>query len=582
MKSKFLISLFLLLNCVVAAGVESGIQLEELETHKGVYTFRYDDNDYTRAFAFVAPTYFIYPDKGLSLEEAQALLDELGFNRGALKDNANAYFVINPLEEKYNVNYDFERFKEIYNLAFLHINIKVIGIGAGADFVNTAVAPYSEGIAGIVSIGGKHAQQSKTAVVPAYISGKNAPAVAKSYIHSCNASLLQKEKTFSVYENPEEPLLRVVVDRQCPDKLCDVMVRAWDLLLSRNYRLSNYKHTCYTGEEFGRYPFELAEYMYLPNLGMKKNIVERKLLERKGTYLWFEYYNKAVESAAAGTVPLLVLLHGNGNDPRTQAETSGFIQLASRENFMVIDLEWQGTNGRNEWMGLDGIELVINEVLEQYPQLDRSRVYAEGLSAGAFCATALGIHKSYLFAAVGANSGGVISGPLSEGVIYATGFSPKSLWADATQKRGHVQMPYFSIGGTIDGAVPHPSHMDVRDQFPGGVGAPEILPSEESSIFQAWRLYRFMNGADLLEVFDSQLDALFGQSLENRSSCKIKGFDVESGEVLVNGVPLMKLITVVDYGHWNFAPGAALMWDYFKQFSRNPDSGELIWTTSAQ
>ena len=91
-----------------------------------------------------------------------------------------------------------------------------------------------------------------------------------------------------------------------------------------------------------------------------------------------------------------------------------------------------------------------------------------------------------------------------------------------------------------------------------------------------------MNGADLLEVFDSQLDALFGQSLENRSSCKIKGFDVESGEVLVNGVPLMKLITVVDYGHWNFAPGAVLMWDYFKQFSRNPDSGELIWTTSAQ
>ena len=191
-------------------------------------------------------------------------------------------------------------------------------------------------------------------------------------------------------------------------------------------------------------------------------------------------------------------------------------------------------------------------------------------------ATALGIHKSYLFAAVGANSGGVISGPLSEGVIYATGFSQQSLWGDATQKRGHVQMPYFSIGGTIDGAVPHPSHMDVRDQFPGGAGAPEVLPSEESSIFQAWKLYRFLNGADALEVFDPQLDSLFGQSLENRTSDSIKGFDVESGEVLVNGVPLMKLVTIVDYGHWNFAPGAAIMWDYFKQFSRNPATGELI------
>lgn len=577
MKCKFLSVAIIILNCIAASGSVSQIRLEELETHKGVYTFRYEDSDYTRAFAFVAPTYFIFPDKDLSLEEAQVLIDEMGFNRAPLKDNANAFFVISPLEGKYNAQSDFERFKEIYNLAFLHINIKVIGIGAGADFVNKAIAPHSEGIAGIVSIGGKLSYDSYTAVVPAYICGNNASAIAKSYISSCNASLRQKGKGYMVYENRDEPLLRVVVDKRSSGKLSEIMDRAWDSLLSRNYRLSNYKHTCYAGEEFGTCPFELAEYMYLPNLGMKKNIVERKLLERKGTYLWFEYYNEAVENAAAGTIPLLVLLHGNGNDPRTQAETSGFVQLAARENFMVIDLEWQGTNGRNEWMGLDGIELVINEVLEVYPQLDASRVYAEGLSAGAFCATALGIHKSYLFAAVGANSGGVISGSLTEGIIYATGFSPKSLWADASQKRGFVQMPYFSVGGTIDGAVPYPSHMDVRDQFPGGVGAPEVLPPEESSIFQAWRLYRFLNGAEPLDVFDTQFDPVFGQLLENRTSEVIKGYDVESGEVTVNGIPLLKLVTVLDYGHWNFAPGVTMMWDYFKHFSRNTATGELIY-----
>ena len=168
------------------------IQLEELDSHKGVYTYRYDDSDYSRAFAFVAPTYFVYPDKSISLEEAQKLLDEMGFNRGALKDNANSFFVINPLGAQYDEQSDFERFKEIYNLAFLHINIKVIGIGAGADFVNKAIAPHSEGIAGIVSIGGKLSYDSDTAVVPAYICGNNASEIAKSYISSCNASLLQK------------------------------------------------------------------------------------------------------------------------------------------------------------------------------------------------------------------------------------------------------------------------------------------------------------------------------------------------------------------------------------------------------
>lgn len=558
-----------------SVSVSAQIVLEELESHKGVFAYRYDDSDYTRAFAFVAPTYFIYPDGKVDRDGAQHLLDEMGFNRGALKDNANAIFVINPLEEQYSASPDFERFRDIYNLAFLHINIKVIGIGSGADFVNCSIAPQAEGIAGIVSIGAKTVPQKASAPVPAFICGRKAEKIAQTYINGSQAILQQKDASLKIYENREEALLRVVVDGKSDKTLASVMERAWDTLLSRNYRLSNHQHTCYMGETLGSHPFELAEYMYLPNLGMKKNIVERNLLAGKGDYLWFEYYNEAVENAEAGTVPLLVLLHGNGNDPRTQAETSGFVQLASRENFMVIDLEWQGTNKRNEWMGLDGIELVVNEVLANYPQLDPERVYAEGLSAGAFCATALGIHKSYLFAAVGANSGGVISGSLNEGIIHATGFSPKSLWGDAGQKRSHVQMPYFSICGTIDGAVPFPCRMDVRDQFPGGVGAPPVLPPEESSIFQAWRLYRFLNGADDLQTFDVQADAVFGQQLEKRRRQTIKAYDVESGEVIVDGIPLMKLIAVMDYGHWNFAPGASMMWEFFKQFSRDRSTGEL-------
>ena len=52
---------------------------------------------------------------------------------------------------------------------------------------------------------------------------------------------------------------------------------------------------------------------------------------------------------------------------------------------------------------------------------------------GSITATALGIRKSYVFAAVGGNCGGVFSGP-RRGLFL----SYDSLWAEATQKRGDV------------------------------------------------------------------------------------------------------------------------------------------------
>lgn len=33
-----------------------------------------------------------------------------------------------------------------------------------------------------------------------------------------------------------------------------------------------------------------------------------------------------------------------------------------------------------------------------------------------------------------------------------------------------------------------------------------------------------------------------------------------------------------DYGHWNFKPGAQLMWDYFKHFRRDAHTKRLVYT----
>jgi len=83
-------------------------------------------------------------------------------------------------------------------------------------------------------------------------------------------------------------------------------------------------------------------------------------------------------------------------------------------------------------------------------------------------ATALGIRKSYVFTAVGGNCGGIFGGPVSAFSNY------NSFWADATQKRGAVEMPYCSILGTADKVVPFYS----KDNYKG------------NSFLNAWNTYQ--------------------------------------------------------------------------------------------
>ena len=73
-----------------------------------------------------------------------------------------------------------------------------------------------------------------------------------------------------------------------------------------------------------------------------------------------------IEGAPDASVPVMVLLHGNTNDPRTQAETSGFLQVAGKERFFVVEMEWQGSRNYGA-MGYDGVERVIQLLLEKYP-----------------------------------------------------------------------------------------------------------------------------------------------------------------------------------------------------------------------
>ena len=506
-----------------------------------------------RSYNFT-PLFFIYPDTKLSKEGAEALLGSLEI-QPLLDANYGTAIVVNPTGEKYDAEADFEVFVKLFNQNRGPGNLKLVGFGAGATFINQVLAPKAGGqVSGILTVGGKPGKSVDPAGVPAYVAGKGAAKAAKPYQQAIAA-------------HADEPLLQVVVNPAEP-ALKDVLADAWQQVLGRNYRYNNYKHTHYEGAQFGLYgSYELEPYLDCESLGIKRIIVELPVgTGRPGPgapqdgpkQLWYEYWpEELLEGAPAQSVPVMVLLHGNANDPRTQAETSGFIQLAGEKRFFVVEMEWQGTPNYQA-MGHDGVESVLYQLFAKYPQLDPSRVYAEGLSAGSMTATALGIKKSHVFTAVGGHSGGIFGGPFKGYTSFDI------LWAEATQKRGAVEVPYCSVFGTKDNVVPY------------------IKPDnwKNNNYLNAWNAYEQMNGMEVVRDIDFSIDKVFGQPMRDRETIvtnKGDGITIETGVLYKADVPMIKMVAVMDYGHWNFMPTARIMWDFFSHYRRDPETKKLIY-----
>ena len=548
---KSVLTLFALAFCLEALAQPGTMPENVVLTARATRTIQYGGPTRAegRSYNFT-PIFYIYPDGKLDKAAAEALLRELDI-QPLLDSDYGTAMVVNPVGDKYAADADFDAFVQLFNASRGPGNLKVVGIGQGATFVNQVIAPRAGGqVADILTVGGKPGKSVDPAGVPAYVAGKGAAKVAKPYQAAMAA-------------HADEPLLKVVVNpAQAPLK--EVFSDAWKQVLGRNYRYNNYDHTHYDGAMFGQYgSYELEPYLDCESLGIKRIIVEQPVgIGQRGQevpkQLWYEYWPEELLSGAPEhSVPVMVLLHGNQNDPRTQAETSGFIQVAAEDRFFVVEMEWQGTPNYAA-MGHDGVETVLLQLFAKYPQLDPSRVYAEGLSAGSITATALGIKKSHVFTAVGGHSGGIFGGPRNN---YS---SFDQLWAEATQKRGAVEVPYCSVFGTKDNVVPY------------------IKPDnwKDNNYLNAWNAYEQMNGMEVVREMDFSVDPVFAQRLQDRETIvtnKGDGIVIEAGQLYKGDIPMIKMVAVMDYGHWNFQPTARIMWDFFSHFRRDPETKKLIY-----
>ncbi len=123
--------------------------------------------------------------------------------------------------------------------------------------------------------------------------------------------------------------------------------------------------------------------------------------------------------APEGTYPLVVVMHGGGgNATRMQAMTH-FDALADREGFAVVypqSVAGHWNDGRNsDRVGATDddvgfIRQLLDELVARYP-IDRSRIFATGISNGGIMSYRLGCEMSDWFAAIAP-----VAGQVSEGV----------------------------------------------------------------------------------------------------------------------------------------------------------------------
>lgn len=507
------------------------------------------DRPATLADRTVNPVYFVYSNYAVT--DPMSVVRNFGMERHIDAYLATVY-VVNPANGKsYSSTRDLEVYYKLLESLRIVNNLKLIGKGAGATFINNVLSLHAEAVSGILTIGGSVNAKLNPVVVPAYVAGRN-KAVVDHYIRANHAL----DSGGGFWKNPLHQLERIFINGS-PFSDAELFMDAWTRMFSRNYRYSNYT-TWYEGTDLRHAkPFELVTYVMFDQLHIQRNIVEENLCGW-GDFLWYEYIPEGLMNASKEAVPLVILLHGNTNDPRTQAETSGFVELAAEKRFIVAELEWQGS-GRYASMGTDGIEATIRHLLQKYPQLDPSRVYVEGLSAGGMNTTNLCIFKTNLIAAGGSMAGGL---------IYESAFNmstPDVIDEQIKRYNGNMEIAYVIASGTNDGRFTDVPPADGSSAYKG-------------SLVRAVETIARLNGMDIGKTCDPSLDPMFGMAVRDRRTAPtMDDLTMHEGTLYKDDKPLIKLIALDPYGHWNYKGAAREMWEFFRHFMRDPETKKLIY-----
>ena len=439
----------------------------------------------------------------------------------------------------------------------------VIGIDGGATFLNNFVASnldYVSRIAGMLLINGEMDRiRDVAAYVPVYLVNASGDTVAKyEKANGTDALLVQGEERIAY--NQAYPLRRVVTRSADDADIRTVIQDAYYHMFTKAQRGHELMQGLYSASTpYHGYTADNAPYSLSPRnaifgdrtldgivLKEVKSEMFSDIQTDAGEYLqtWFEFLpEEALDGTAPdGTIPLLLALHGGGDDPRQYVAGQGWLELAGKERLAIVAPEKQElhTNASN---GEDYLSQVLPELvkymLATYPALDASRVYVNGLSMGALATLRAAFGAPELFAAAYPQSG---SGAISE--------------ADAA-KFENVDLP-FAMSTT---------------EY--NMGKADTVPANVVSFISQIMVLDGME--PLPTAMDYEAYPLIGFKADIYNKTTIHGDYVQHTWYMVNddGIPMVNITFVESIVHCLYPQYANMVWDFFKHYSRNQETGAI-------
>lgn len=552
-----------------APAVVKKLNLEESKTVKNYKYFVYDaakDGYKSIRSDVLTPKYYIFAGNK-TMDEANALIGKLEMLHNVQEWAAQVY-VINPLDGKTYGNADKEAFVDLVGGAIN--NVKVIGIDDGGTFVNNYISQSCYFIAGMMIYGGEMKEGLKTSdVVPVYLS-KTSDVIVDYYKKANNATNKSKKARYVLYTNEKKPLQAVAVASKKKEKLADAFDNAWKSVLSKNYRQHNNTAEFYmVSAKSVKENYDLIEAPNFKDLGITYNqVINQKVTAMNGKYTWFEYVPSIAKASKKNSVPLVVTLHGNQNDPRIQGDTTGWPELAAKENFIVVSPEWQeGDNfykvnklGTVDGLGDEGVINLVKDLQVKYPQIDPSRIYLNGLSLGGAESFKLGLKNSSIFAGVGITSG-------------VNAFADEVTKTADTYKGGEVPLLYLCGDHDFFQMIPvdGSSKFGTKYLFGDSVWAKD----KNVHIFSSLQAYEKINGLAVSQM-NMASNPYYGIALNNQKWTKLGDKDMYTGTLSNKNGVVMELAAIKDQAHWNYKPEAEYIWNFFEKYGRNIKTGELI------
>ena len=440
-----------------------------------------------------------------------------------------------------------------------------IGIDDGATFFNNYIAPeidFSGRMAGVLLFGGdmQRTRQPATFVPIALVNSDEAIVSKYRAVNGVNAQDVMDGRVVSY--NQQWPLRKVIdISEEIVDKaaLIEEVYRGMMVKAMRVPVLTqgmNSAGTPYSGYGFDEAPYSLCDRCYVVDGKTEGGIVmishqgdDDRFAEYKteaGEYIdvWYEYLPQEVldGTAPAGSVPLILCNHGGGDDARVFVDEFGLIELSEKERVALVAPDHQ-TVGSVRGPALTA---VAKYMLEKYPALDASRVYMTGYSMGGGATYLAAYHEPTLFAAIAPFAGSATPMPEENAANF-----------------DGVELPTILSISAFDPAGRRLAALEGN------------LNEAEQGMVSTWA---GINGKKL-PAFDFEKYPLFGQKADRTVTDTINDefarttwyFNNEKGE------PRFAFIYMEDMVHALYPEYADMLWDFVKNYSRDPETKEIIY-----